>query len=43
MFEKIKVEKPAKLDFSNVEKYRVRATDQIPKPETVLQVGGKII
>ena len=43
MFEKIKIDQPQKLDFSNIEKYRIRPTDQIPKPETVLQVGGKII
>lgn len=43
MFEKIKIEKQEKIDFSNIEKYRIRPTDQIPKPETVLQVGGKII
>ena len=38
MFEKIKIEKPEKIDFSNIEKYRIRPTDQIPKPETVLPI-----
>jgi len=43
MFNKIEIDKPQKLDFSKVENYRIRPTDKIPKPETVLQVGGKII
>ncbi len=46
MFEKIEIngqpEKP-KISISDIEKYRIKITDEIPKPDVVLSIGGKIV
>lgn len=45
MFEPIKIEHQEKkpLDVSGIEKYRIRHTDEIPLPDTVLSVNGQIV
>lgn len=46
MFSKIEITKPdekLKIDFSKIEKYRILASDEIPKPDIVLQFQDKII
>lgn len=45
MFEPIKIVKEEKksIGFLDIEKYRILPTDEIPKPDVVLSVNGKII
>lgn len=45
MFEPISIEKPDKkvISLVDIEKHRILPTDDIPKPDVVLSVGGKII
>ena len=35
--------KEKKLSLEDIEKYRVRHTDEVPKPDVVLSIGGQIV